>query len=194
MQIKKLNLVRIIICSFVALVLSTPYGYCEKSNYFPNEISTKDKTIIELNGIGYRRVTLFRVKVYKAALYVTSLSDSAEEIIEHSGERRIRIEFYYDIEQQEIQEAITEHFERNNPKSKFFNNFKLVVPKLPAIKENDTLEIIANEEGVFLLINNKEIAFDNSIDFGRDILRIWLGEEPPNSSLKDGLLSMSTDD
>jgi long-chain acyl-CoA synthetase len=145
---------------------------------------------LHINGIGYRRVTILRIKAYAAALYVKETSNDADKILNDPFERRLVITFFYDADKDEIQEALEEHFIENNPKSDHLNQLKEVLPKLPDIKEEDTLTLIFNQNGIKLDINGKTIASNSNIEFGRDILRIWLGEEPPNSSLKDGLLEI----
>jgi hypothetical protein len=179
---------------FLLTCLLGTYCYAQSisagSVSYPTQIKSELGDTLKINGIGYRRVTILRIKAYAAALYVKENSNDPDKIINDSNERRLIISFFYDADKDEIQEAFEEDFIDNNPHSEYLGLLKEVLPTLPDIKEDDTLTLIFNNNGIKLLINDKIIATNSSIEFGRDILRIWLGEEPPNGSLKDGLLEL----
>jgi hypothetical protein len=156
---------------------------------FPKVIKNSSGSDLFLNGIGYRKVTLFKIKVYAAGLYLHIPSENAHEILAMNTEKRLRIHFLRDVSKDDVQEAFTDNFMDNNPESHFLSKINELSSMLPAVSENDELEIIFGETGISVNLNNQLLTHDNDKTFGTGVLRIWLGTEPPNRSLQKDILS-----
>jgi hypothetical protein len=176
----------------------TPQHYTTREGIsFPHTLNVSDQNLLYLNGVGYRKATIFSIKVYVAALYVPRQTHEPETILAMEEERRLRLFFLRTVSEDDVQEAFTYNFEDNNEASPFLEKIKTLATHLPRIEKNDILEIIFNKAGVAVMLNNQQLAADSNPAFGMQVLRIWLGPKPPNSSLKRDILSyesLTTDD
>lgn len=144
-----------------------------------------------LNGLGIRKATLLKVKVYVAGLYLPQTSADAGKIIGANQPWQLELRFVHDVDAAEIRDAFEEGFKNN------------VADKLAALQpriETLNARMVDFKEGQYLSFANdaaKGVAVDvngaggNAIegaDFAAALLSIWLGPEPPNADLKSGLL------
>ena len=62
---------------------------------FPPTMPAESRTL-SLNGVGTRKATIFKVKVYDAALYLEKKSKNAEEILDSNQIKRVDMFFLRD--------------------------------------------------------------------------------------------------
>ena len=186
----------LLVCLLVLLAPMAPNAFALPQQItvggqsFPDSVRSHDGTLLDLNGIGFRKVTIFKIKIYVAALYLTTKSDDAHEIIEQSGDKQLAIRFLHDVDVEDIQDAWVDNFAENNPDSGYVAKAKKIANVLPGMVTGDRLTINIGEEGISVSLNDKVLAKDPDVYFGQAVLRIWLGENPPNTSLQSGLLKL----
>ena len=147
-----------------------------------------------LNGAGLRVKVFF--KVYAAGLYLSEKTSSAGAALALAGPKRVSMTMMRDLTAQDLIDALGEGMRNNNPAAEF-DKLKPRVERLNAImslvgaaKTGNviTLDYIP-EAGTRVALNGEQkgeaITGD---DFYRALLRIWLGENPVDSSLKKALL------
>ena len=161
---------------------------------FPDEIRL-DGTALVLNGLGLRLATSFKVNVYVAALYVTAKSGDSQAILDAATPKRLVLHFLRHVGGKDLTEAWDEGFEKNVP-----NQIPALKERIEKIKSYTT-DMKKGQElgftykpgaGIVVDIDGAEVGTVEGDDFAKAFLAIWLGPEPPNQGLKDGLLGVGT--
>ena len=156
------------------------------------DTATVGEQELVLNGLGLRTATWFNVEVYVGALYLPEKSSSPDEILAMEGPKRIQLYMVRDVDRESLTDAWKEGFKENSPKQEY-DAIEDQIPEFNAlfsnVKDGDvmTLDYVPGE-GTTLLLNDKPKGTIPGADFNTAMLRIWLGPNPPNDDLKDGML------
>jgi hypothetical protein len=176
---------------------------CFSSTAFALEVAgvpIETKTTVEqkelsLNGAGLR--TKYFFKVYVAALYVQEPSSSANQVIAEPGIKRMQLTLLRDLSAQQLIEALQQGLEQNLSPAELTSlqprlaSFENVIGNLHDGHKGDNLALD------FLPGNGTQIRLNGATkgapisgnDFYRALLRIWLGDQPVQDSLKRELLT-----
>ncbi len=151
-----------------------------------------------LNGAGIRTRVFF--KVYVAGLYLAEKKGAAGEVIALPGPKRVAMTMLRDLSAQQLSEALVEGI-RNNSSAAEQEALKGRIDELVAImnalgeaRTGDRIQLdFLPDSGTRVVVNGeprgKPIPGE---DFYRALLRIWLGEKPVDSDLKQGLLGRAS--
>ncbi len=157
---------------------------------FPDRVQVSGTPLV-LNGLGIRKATLLKIKVYVAALYLKNPSANASAIIGADQPKRLVLSFLRDVDRDDIVNAWNEGFEANGGNG------------LPGLKDRITTlnGWMANVEkgqqltftyspglGLEVLVAGQAKGKIPGEDFAKAFFAIWLGANPPNWELKTGLL------
>ncbi|WP_050448686.1 chalcone isomerase family protein [Achromobacter spanius] len=157
----------------------------------PEHLSEGGRTLV-LNGAGLR--TRFVVKVYVAALYVTTKSHDASVLINSTEPRRIRLQLLRDVDSESLDDALQEGLRDNTPPPELARlkasteRLKSLVADLGIAREGDVVDLDFDARGVAVTHNGKPRGRVDGPDFARALLRVWLGDKPAQTSLKTALL------
>jgi hypothetical protein len=177
-------------------------GYSQSGPVNVAGVTTVDRVVtvngetLKLNGAGVR--TKFIIRFYVAALYTPKTATTSADVLNMPGSKRLTIVLLRDVSVDEFFFALAEEWSRNNN-----NNDK----KQPEVREEWSLLLstFAEEEGLekgdiitldFLpggglryLLNDRLIGTSRPANlFYQSVLKIWLGDSPPDRSLKAALL------
>jgi hypothetical protein len=144
-----------------------------------------------LNGLGLREASVFMVDVYVAGLYLESRSSDAAAILEPARTKQLTMRFVRSVGKEKLVEAFTDGFEKNAGGKR-----DVVAPglvKLNAamtdVKKDDVIALTYVEDrGVIVTVKGQDVAVIAGADFQRVLFSIWLGAQPPNVTLREGLL------
>ena len=156
---------------------------------FP-ETAKVGETELVLNGIGTRKATFFKVHVYVAALYVPSKSSDPSAHLSSDQPMHLVMEFVRSVGEDKLTDGWEAGLEKN---SKNFASLKDPLAKFNAqmkdVEEGDKIKItfFPGEKVVASVGSGAEFEIAHP-QFSKDLLAVWLGPEPPNSDLKEGLL------
>jgi hypothetical protein len=159
-------------------------------------VSFSDQAQVEgsaltLNGLGLRQATMLKVNVYVAALYVTKTSSDGNAILGSSSPYELVLQFVRDVGAGDITKGWDEGFEKN------------AKGQVPALKERIAMlngwmvDVKTGQRIVFTFKPGAgvQVSVGGTVkgtiqgdDFGKALLSIWLGAEPPNPEIKTGLL------
>ena len=151
---------------------------------------------LQLNGAGIRSKFVF--DIYIGALYVTHKSNKVKDILSATGPKRVMMHFLHDeVDKQKLIDGWLDGFE-NNHSSAEFEKLK------PRLLQFNNLFVTANKGDVIVLdylpgqgtrvsINNSLVGTVEGEDFNRGLLKVWLGDDPADDTLKDAMLGVSTD-
>lgn len=149
---------------------------------------------LSLNGAGVRTRAFF--KVYAIGLYLAEKKTSADAVLGLKGAKRVRVVTLRDLTAQQFADALVEQINKNHSEAELaalkpaVEEFKASLLSLNSAPSGTVVDLdYAPDAGTRLSVNGqargKAIAGD---DFYRALLRVWLGEKPAQSDLKDALL------
>jgi hypothetical protein len=147
-----------------------------------------------VNGAGLRKRAVF--KVYAMALYLPEKRGDAEAVLAARGAKRIAISLLRDLSAQQFVDALQEGMTSNHSEAEMAalkDRLKQFSETMLAIGEaRSGTSIVIDwlpESGTRLTVNGqvkgREITGE---DFYRALLKIWLGQQPVQSDLKQALL------
>lgn len=174
------------IFAFIFFILATPTFAAEKKGITFEDTLSEQNVKFVLNGLGVRKY-LF-ASVYVAGLYATEKSKDADQIINSSQPKIIKMHYFEKIGKEDFRKAWEYSFKQNCPKCEAFQ---------PAITEFlDHLREVQNGTKVTYYFDPKyvEIRYSDKTlrvtkdNFAGIALATWIGKYPPTESLKEGLL------
>lgn len=177
---------KILIMGFLILASLTQAAKIEDLT-FPDSLLINGQTL-KLNGLGLRKATVFKVKVYAAALYISEPSKNADAIIKSHTPKVLVMKFMRDVSQEKINEAWDKAFEKNE--SKFRTAIRELKKLMPNAKEGDSIEYLFTSDKTEVKVNQSLKGSLQGGDWGKALLATWLGEHPPTEELKNGLLGL----
>ncbi|NOY63573.1 MAG: hypothetical protein GXP10_10585 [Gammaproteobacteria bacterium] len=148
-------------------------------------------TTLKLNGAGIRSKFFF--DIYVGALSLPQKAEEAETAINMNGPKRILMHFLYkEVEKKKLVEGWNDGFENNHTREQLkplkteleaFN--KLFV----TVKRGDRIELdYLPETGTWVSINGQTKGNIPGENFYPALLKVWLGEDPADSDLKEAML------
>jgi hypothetical protein len=152
---------------------------------------------LTLNGIGLRTLTIFRVRIYVAALYLAQPSHNANQILASPGPKVIRLQFIHSGSKAQVEKEYREGEEKNcghggcAPTDQA--DFERLIVAAPAVEPGDTSTYIFTDNGVRVLANDQVIGDFADRDLAYHLLAGFIGDHPPSDSLRAQLLGLSTD-
>lgn len=153
-------------------------------------------TNLKLNGAGIRYKVFF--KIYAAALYVQTPSTDQNNVITQDGEKRIVMHILYDdIDRKKMVDSMIEGFEDNlsdDERTPLQSRIDELLTHYQGVKEGDVLMFdYKPNQGTTFSINGTEKTTIKGSDFNQALLKIWVGDEPATSNLKQNLLGIKDD-
>lgn len=150
-----------------------------------------------LNGAGVR--TLFGFRVYVASLYLPEPMREAERVLDGDTARRLQVTLLRDTTTEQNLDALKGGLHDNNNAAELeaikaevalFFNLVRRVHEVPAgtVIQLDYLP----RAGTLVRIGGRSLGFVPGEDFNRAIMKIWLGGEPIQPSLKEALLGIES--
>ncbi len=155
-------------------------------------------TDLVLNGVGLRAVAW--LKGYAAALYLGAKAGTPAAVLATPGAKRLQLRMLQDVPAQEFVKAFDKGLERNTPAAEQAAlaerkaRFDSTVQAIGKVKKGDVVNLdFVPGSGLVMLYNGKPrgepIPGD---DLYAALLRIFLGEQPVDARLKQGLLGAAT--
>lgn len=161
----------------------------------PDTYATGGQNLV-LNGIGIRTLTIFRVKVYVAGLYVTQKSREARVILASPGPKVILMQFLHSASKADVEKQYREGEARNCGHGECAPSdqadFERLIAVTPGAAVGDTLTYLFTQRGVRVLFNNQQIGDFNNPDLALRILAGFIGDKPPSEDLRAHLLGVVT--
>jgi hypothetical protein len=151
-------------------------------------------TRLLLNGAGIRYKAIF--KVYTAGLYLGNKATTTEAVLAAPGPKRMHIVMLRDINASELGKLFTRGMEDNAPKDEFSKSISgtLKMSELffqkKKLNAGDSFSVDWTPGvGTVIMINGKpSVEPIKEPEFFTALVKIWLGQSPADSMLKDALL------
>lgn len=156
----------------------------------PGQLQIDDKEL-HLNGMGLREATVLGIDVYVAGLYLEQRSGDAPKIIGSESTKHVRLALLRDVSRSDLAEQLGTYFRHaaGNGYDKLKARFERMASWLPTLREGDIFSVTYRPgAGLEVRHGSRSLGVVPGADFGRAIFAIWLGDRPPNQSLKQGML------
>ena len=179
-----------ILCAALVVVAGPAAARVLAGVKLPDRVDVAGKSLI-LNGMGIREATFLNVKVYVAGLYLETRMGDAKRVLDSVAAKRLVLYFVREVTRDQVVDAWNEGFEKNAGKN--LAALQARIRRLDAwmvgFRAHDTLSFTyVPGAGVTVAVNATTKGTIEGDDFARGLFAIWLGPEPPNASLKAGLL------
>lgn len=181
-----------IITSFIFFLGLVPFSQAKivEGVDVADVIQVGDQPLV-LNGTGVR--SKFFIDVYLGALYLPGLNDSAQSIVKADKPMNIRLFIMSSlIDGDKMSEATLEGFENStegNMEPIQSEIDSLITAFRDAVEENDVFDLqYIPGQGVSVIRNGELKTVVPGLAFKQALFGIWLGEDPAQNSLKDGML------
>jgi len=156
----------------------------------PDSVNLAGEKLV-LNGAGLRTKLFF--KIYAGGLYLAKPSQDAEAIINTDEPMLVRMYFIYDgVSAEKLREGWQDGFKLTAPDAD--EDLQQAMVAFTALfnaeaKENDVYDIAwLPGNGVEVRFNGKLQGEISGLDFKKALFAIWLGREPVDDDLKEGML------
>lgn len=155
----------------------------------PDQVTLQGKTL-RLNGTGLRQATILRLNVYAAGLYLENAMHDADAIARSDQLKSIQMVFLRDATAKQMADAFQEGFEKNCIAD--CGRLKPDIGKLQGLlkdmKKGEAMAFHFLSDGVELSIRGQKMGSIGDKAFSRELIRCWIGKNPPNAGLKEGLV------
>jgi len=146
-----------------------------------------------LNGAGIRRKFIF--KVYVGALYLAEAARTEEAVLANDGAKRVLMHFLYDkVEKESLDDAWWDGFKANHTEQEMVglnDRITQFVSLFGDSVEGDQIMFdFLPPETTRVTINDSEKGNIKGADFYRGLLKVWLGDSPVTTDLKNGMLGI----
>lgn len=156
----------------------------------PETVTLGSQSLV-LNGAGIR--SKFFVKVYVGALYLPARTREAEAILRGTGPVAMHMHIVHsEISKEKLVDAWNERFDANldaAERARLDARIARFNGLFRSVRKGDVIRLdYLPGAGTTVAINNETRGVIESEDFRQAWLRIWLGREPADPGLKQGLL------
>jgi len=159
---------------------------------FPDAVTVAGRNLT-LNGLGTREATIFQVNVYVAALYLENPSSDGYAICRSQEVKRLVLHFVRDVSGGDIAQAWAEGFMKNaeDDLSLYQDRIETLNSWMSEMKDGESMTFTYfPDSGLEVSVREAVMGTIEGADFSDVFFSIWLGDDPPNGGLRDGLLGL----
>jgi hypothetical protein len=171
-----------------------PVRAAERAGVTLPDLATVEGRTLVLNGMGLRRATWLRVKIYVAGLYLEETSLDADAILRPERTKRVVLVFVRAVGREDLLEAWDESFKENAG-----GDFAALEAGIAAfhglmptrVAKGDTFAFTyLPGTGVLVAVKDEIRGTIPGAAFARSLFATWLGKKTPSPALKAGLLGL----
>jgi hypothetical protein len=156
----------------------------------PDEATVGDKHLV-LNGLGLREATVLMVDVYVAGLYVESKTSNPDAILAPAAAKELVMKFVRSVGKEKLADAWTEGFQKNahDKDGVVADGLAKLNASMTDVKKGDVISLAyLPATGTTVTVKGHDAATIPGPEFAQVLFAIWLGPDPPNLPLREGLL------
>jgi hypothetical protein len=156
-----------------------------------DSVQVGDATLT-LNGMGLRikKVAFIKIKVYVAGLYLPTKTSDASAILNADEPKQLVMHFLYkEVSREKLVDAWNESFAANAKGVALGDRLDTFNGMWSDMKtgEEAVLTYVPGT-GTTVVIKGEAKGVIPGADFAKALFSVWLGPEPPNKEIKEGLL------
>ena len=148
---------------------------------------------LALNGAGVRTRVFF--KVYVGALYLQKKATTTDAVLGEAGAKRISMHMLRDLDAEQLLSAFNDGLKKNHKPDELamlepqVTQLDSIFAAVKAVKKGDVVLLdYLPGAGTRVTVRGDDKGTIAGEDFNRALLRIWLGEQPADASLKKSML------
>jgi len=152
---------------------------------------------LQLNGTGVRRLLGFRV--YVASLYLLEPAIAVAQVLERDAPRRLQLTLLRDTTTEQNLDALKEGLIDNNSAAELeaikpeVTHFLALLKQVHEVPAGTEIQLDYRPgKGTHTRIGNRDLGVIPGERFNRALLKIWLGDNPIQFSLKKALLGQES--
>lgn len=172
---------------FLVLVSLNVFSAEKDGIKFDDKVKVENKELV-LNGIGIRKATILKIKVYYGALYLESKTQDPAAFLSTVSPKQIVMHFVREVDAKKLRDAFNEGMEAANSNHA---SYKVMMEKfnslIPDVVKNDLITINFLTDGVTVSSKGKTSEKIGNGEFSKALLNIWF-TNPRDEQLKNGLL------
>jgi hypothetical protein len=174
---------------FIMLISSLAHSALKDGISFEDKVTVLGHELV-LNGIGIRKATIFKIKVYYGGLYLEQKSQAPLVFLASNAPKQIVMNFVHDVDAAKLSKGFNEGLEAANKNHQLFtNSMAKFNASLEDVAKGDKIIITFFNEGVGINVKNKEKEKIIDSGFSRALLSIWF-INPADEALRDGLIGL----
>ena len=177
--------------ALIALTLGADHAIAAEISgvKLPDQVTVQGETL-KLNGTGLRQATILKINAYAAGLYLKNGMHDGEAIANSEQPKSIEMVFMRDVTAKQMSDAFQDGFDKNCIAG--CAELKPYIPKLQGLmkdmKKGETMAYHFLDDGVEVMIRGQKVGKVGDKAFSHQLIRVWIGKNPPNSELKEGLV------
>ncbi len=177
----------------IALLFISSTTYCATRDgvTLPDSININGEKLL-LNGLGTRKATWFKVKVYVGGLYLKKKSTNAKIVMQQPFPKFINMHFVRDVDKDKLVGGWNDAYEAALNKEQL-KKLKPLLEKFNAtmhdIKEGEEIHLTFLNDGIKVKFANKAEQFIPGKTIAAAIFSVWF-VNPGDEGLRDGLLGL----
>jgi len=148
---------------------------------------------LALNGAGVRTRVFF--KVYVGALYLQKKATTTDAVLGEAGAKRISMHMLRDLDAEQLLSAFNDGLKKNHKPDELaklepqVKQLDSIFAAVKAVKKGDVVLLdYLPGAGTRVTVRGEDRGTIAGDAFNRALLRIWLGEQPADASLKKAML------
>jgi len=155
---------------------------------FEDKANVAGKDLV-LNGVGIRKATFLKIKVYYGGLYVAKKTTDAASFLNTQDPKQIIMHFVRDVEAKDIVKTFKEGLEKANGSaaSHLMPTMDKLAAQITNVVKNERLIFTFMNDGVTLTQKGKVNEKLTGPDFSQGLLKVWF-VNPADENLTNGLL------
>ena len=187
---RKLAHMLVVLICLLTLASSATLRAAEISGVkLPDQVTVGGRSL-KLNGAGLRQATILKINAYAAGLYLENSSHDGDAIANSDQLKGIHMVFMRDVSAKQMADAFQEGFEKNCVAgcAELKPHIGRLQGLLKDMKKGEAMAYHFLSDGVEVMIRGQKAGKVGDKAFSHQLIRCWIGKNPPNAELKDGLL------
>ncbi len=152
---------------------------------------TIDSKQLQLNGYGIRHYSFLGIKIYVGALYTQTKVNTTQQLLSSKQNKAIAMYFLYpNVSKDKIIGAFKDGFKDNYPSILNTNEEKRFLSFFThGVKKGDSIKLVLLENGLTQIYENDSLIGQiESPELQKAIIMVYFGPNPPDKSMKEGML------
>lgn len=184
-----------ILLVFCCALLSLNAGAMELAGVKVEDSIRLGNRDLVLNGAGIR--TKYFFKIYVAALYLGEKAFVGETALNQPGEKRIALHILRELSDEQMLHSFNEVMAANHTAAEMqalepqFKELNSIFHAVKTVKKGDEVALdYLPDSGTQIIVNGVLMGKIPGAEFNRALFKIWLGDKPAQSDLKQKMLGM----
>ena len=155
---------------------------------FEDKITVAGKELV-LNGVGIRKATFLKIKVYYGGLYVSQKTTNSASFLTTAEPKQITLHFVRDVDAKDLKSTYKEAFEGSNKDTykTMLATFEAFNANFSDVKKGEVMTFQFLNNGVILTSAGKASPKIGDAAFSKALLNMWF-INPLDEGLSKGLL------